>query len=109
MIHYVNGLSDFEEVFNGDIIKYRIDLKKKDVIKAIGIISHNPIVAKKAVETGYIDFLMFSVNVAYDMQPPDEDVEQFCNPENYKNQLINTDKDKRFTSFAKEKMWLPML
>ena len=52
---------------------------------------------------------MFSVNVAYDMQPPDEDVEQFCNPENYKNQLINTDKDKRFTSFSKEKMWLPML
>ena len=42
-----------------------------------------------AVKTGYIDVLMFSVNAAYDMQPPNEDVEQLWNPENYKKQLSN--------------------
>ncbi len=95
MIHYVDGLSDFEEVFDGDFIKYCLELKGKGIIKGIGMSSHNPIAAKKAVETGYIDVLMFSVNAAYDMQPPDEDVEQLWNPENYKNQLINIDKDRQ--------------
>lgn len=95
MIHYVDGLSDFEEVFSGDFIKYCLELKEKGIIKAIGMSSHNPIVAKKAVETGYIDVLMFSVNAAYDMQPPNEDVEELWNPENYKNQLINIDPDRQ--------------
>lgn len=91
MIHYVDGVEDFKEVFDGDIIKYCLELKERGVIKAIGMSSHNPVVAKMAVETGYVDVLMFSVNAAYDMQPPNEDVEQLWNPENYKNQLINID------------------
>ncbi len=95
MIHYIDGVEDFKEVFEGDIIKYCLDLKEKGTIKAIGLSSHNPVVAKMAVETGYIDVLMFSVNAAYDMQPPNEDVEQLWNPENYKNQLINVDPDRQ--------------
>jgi len=95
MIHYVDSLSDFNAIFNGDFIKYCIELKEKGTIRAIGMSSHNPIVAKKAVETGYIDVLMFSVNAAYDMQPPNEDVEQLWNPENYKNQLINIDPERK--------------
>lgn len=94
MIHYIDGVDDFEEVFNGDIIKYCMELKEKGIIKGIGLSSHNPVVAKKAVETGLIDVLMFSVNAAYDMQPPDEDVEQLWNPENYKNSLVNIDPDR---------------
>lgn len=95
MIHYVDGIDDFKEVFEGDIIKYCLELKEKGVIKAIGLSSHNPIVAKKAVEAGFIDVLMFSVNAAYDMQPPNEDVEQLWNPENYKSELINIDPDRQ--------------
>lgn len=95
MIHYVDGIDDFKEVFEGDIIKYCLDLKEKGIIKAIGLSSHNPIVAKRAVETGFVDVLMFSVNAAYDMQPPNEDVEQLWNPENYKNQLINIHPDRQ--------------
>ena len=95
MIHYVDGIDDFNEVFNADIIKYCIELKEKGIIKAIGISSHNPVVAKKAVETGYIDVLMFSVNAAYDMQPPNEDVDELWNPENYKNGLVNIDSDRK--------------
>lgn len=95
MIHYIDGAEDFKEVFEGDIIKYCLDLKEKGIIRAIGLSSHNPIAAKMAVETGFIDVLMFSVNAAYDMQPPNEDVEQLWNPENYKNQLINIDSDRQ--------------
>lgn len=91
MIHYVDGVDDFKKVFEGEIINYCLELKKKGVIKAIGLSSHNPIVARMAVETDYIDVLMFSVNAAYDMQPPSEDVEQLWSPDNYKNQLTNID------------------
>lgn len=95
MIHYIDSGDDFKNIFDGDIIKYCFELKEKGIIKAIGLSSHNPIVAKMAVKTGYIDVLMFSVNAAYDMQPPNEDVEQLWNPENYKKQLINIDPDRR--------------
>ncbi len=89
MIHYVDSVDDFNNVFNGEIIKYCIKLKEKGIIRAIGLSSHNPVVAKNAVETGYIDVLMFSVNPAYDMQPPNENVDELWNPENYKNGLVN--------------------
>ncbi len=95
MIHYIDSIDDFRAVFDGDIIEYCNRLKKSGTIRAVGLSSHNPIVAKKAVETGYIDVLMFSVNAAYDMQPPDEDVEQLWNPENYKNGLININPERK--------------
>lgn len=95
MIHYVDGEKDFEEVFHGDIIEYCRQLKKEGKIRSIGVSSHNPLVAKKAVETGDIDVLMFSVNAAYDMQPPGEDCNALWDPENYKNGLTDMNPDRK--------------
>ena len=50
---------------------------------------------KKAVESGLISVLMFSINPLYDLQPPDEDVEQLWNPEKYSGRLFNMDKDRQ--------------
>lgn len=83
MIHYVDGESDFEEVFHGDVIAYCKELKAEGKIHAIGLSSHNPVIARKAVETGLIDVLMFSVNAAYDMQPPSEDCNALFDPASY--------------------------
>lgn len=91
MIHYVDGESDFEEVFGGDIIEYCKQLKAEGKIHAIGLSSHNPVVAKKAVETGLIDVLMFSVNAAYDMQPPSEDCNALFEPESYQSGFAGMD------------------
>jgi len=85
MIHYVDGEDDFEKVFHGEFIAYCKELKESGKIKCLGMSSHNPAIARRAVETGLIDVLMFSVNAAYDMQPPTEDCEELWNPENYKN------------------------
>ena len=49
MIHYVDGESDFEEVFGGEIIEYCKELKAAGTIRAIGLSSHNPIVARRDV------------------------------------------------------------
>ena len=91
MIHYIDAQSDFDEVFNGEIIKYALSLKKQGIIKYLGISSHNPNIAIKAVKTGLIDVILFSINPCYDMLPPSEDVDDLWNDENYEKPLINID------------------
>lgn len=95
MIHYVDSEKDLDEVLDGDIIEYCKELKASGRIRAIGLSSHNPQVAIKAVESGLIDVLMFSVNAAYDMQPAGEDCNALWDPENYKNGFSGIDPDRK--------------
>lgn len=74
MIHYVDSEEDYCAVFDTEIIEYAKELKAKGIIGCIGLSSHNPNIALKAIETGLIDVLMFSINPAYDMENPDTDV-----------------------------------
>lgn len=74
MIHYVDDEEDFRTVFDGPILEYALELKEAGVIRHIGLSSHNPIIALKAVETGIVDVLMFSINPAYDMESADTDI-----------------------------------
>lgn len=74
MIHYVDEQKDFDGVFGGEILKYAKELKKAGKIRHIGMSTHNPRVAVQAVKSGDIDVIMFSVNPAYDILPPNEDV-----------------------------------
>lgn len=71
MIHYVDSEEDFRTVFEGPVLEYAKELRAKGVIRSIGMSSHNPHIALKAVETGMIDVLMFSINPAYDMETAD--------------------------------------
>lgn len=91
MIHYVDGEEDFKEVFEKGTIAYCRQLKAEGKIHAIGLSSHNPVIAKKAVETGLIDVLMFSVNAAYDMQPPAEDCNALFERESYQEGFDGVD------------------
>ncbi len=74
MIHYVDTEEDFESVFNSPVIDYALDLQKKGIIHHLGMSSHNPLVALKAVETGLLDVLLFSINAAYDLEKPETDI-----------------------------------
>ncbi|GHU93653.1 (4Fe-4S)-binding protein [Spirochaetia bacterium] len=67
MLFFIDSEKDFTETFEGDLLKYAQDLKKQGIIRAIGASSHNPIMARRAVETGALDILMFSINPAFDM------------------------------------------
>jgi predicted aldo/keto reductase-like oxidoreductase len=71
MLFFIDSEKDFSDVFEGDALPYALDLKKKGQIRALGASSHNPAIARKVVETGLIDLLMFSINPAYDMAPED--------------------------------------
>ena len=74
MIHYVDSEEDFQTVFGGEIIEYAKELKEKGIVRYLGMSSHNPHIAKKVVETGLIDVLMFSINPAYDLESPETDI-----------------------------------
>ena len=89
MVHYVDSLKDWQEIENGPLFDYVKGLKENGTIRLVGLSSHNPQAAMAAIESGLIDVLMFSVNPCYDLQPPDEDVEQLWAADKYKDTLIN--------------------
>lgn len=94
MIHYVDSESDFHEVFDGPILQLALRWKEEGKIRHIGLSSHNPTVARLAVETGKIDVLMFSINPCYDLQPASENVDDLWADENYERSLHNIDPER---------------
>ena len=91
MVHYVDSLSDWQRIQEGDVMAYALELKAAGVIGSIGLSSHNPEAALAAVESGLVDVLMFSVNPCYDLQPGNENLELLWAPESYAKPLLNMD------------------
>ena len=69
MLHFSDTPEDLNQLIDNGILDYACELKRKGMIRAVGISSHDPLTAKLAVETGKIDVLMFSLNPAFDILP----------------------------------------
>ena len=95
MIHYCDALSDWEDIEKNGVLAYARQLKQEGRIRHIGLSSHNPDVALRAVERGAIEVLMFSVNPCYDLQPASEDVEALWAARSYAGDLVNMDPDRQ--------------
>lgn len=91
MIHYVDERQDFDAVFGGDLIEYAKELKAAEVIRCIGLSTHNTDIAIAAAKTGLIDVMLFSVNPAYDMIPATDDVNAYFAKESYDRELTGID------------------
>ena len=74
MIHYIDSEEDWEKAMNGEFIEYVLRLRDKGIIKHIGLSTHNPKMGKRAVETGFVEMILFSINPAFDMRPATEDL-----------------------------------
>lgn len=74
ILFFMDSEEAFEKIHSNGIVDYVLDLKKQGVIRAIGASSHNPHIARKVVDLGFIDLLMFSINPAFDMTPAATDV-----------------------------------
>ncbi len=74
VINYVDEPRDLDVIMNGEFIRYVRRLKAEGTIRAVGMSTHNPIIARQIVESGEVDMIMFSVNPAFDMRPPNEDI-----------------------------------
>lgn len=75
MIHYVDTVEDWNKIMDGEFICYVRELREKGAIRHIGLSTHNPVIGQMAVESGFIEMIMFSINPAFDMRPATEDVE----------------------------------
>ena len=75
MIHYIDAQEDWDHCMNSDFIDYVRKLHEAGTIRHIGLSTHNPRIAKQAVETGFVEMLLFSINPAFDMRPASENIE----------------------------------
>lgn len=77
MIHFVDGDAEWEAAMNGPFIQYVKELKASGKIRHIGMSTHNPAMAKRAAESGIVEMILFSVNPAFDLLPPTEDLDDY--------------------------------
>ncbi|GHU65853.1 (4Fe-4S)-binding protein [Spirochaetia bacterium] len=81
MLFFVDTPNDFKTIFEGELLSYVQDLKKKGVIRHIGAGSHNSEIAQRIVKTGVVDLIMFSVNPVFDMAPAEADIYEMLDDE----------------------------
>ena len=78
MIHYVDREDDWELVSHpGPYLDYVKELKAEGKIRHIGLSTHNPVIARKAAESGLAEMILFSVNPAFDLMPPTDEIEDY--------------------------------
>jgi predicted aldo/keto reductase-like oxidoreductase len=74
MFFFVDTPADFSQVFESELLEYGRDLKRRGIVRALGASCHNSATARRIVETGEVDLIMFSVNPAFDMTPAESDI-----------------------------------
>lgn len=90
MIHFIDQEDDWNKAMNGPYIEYVKELKAQGKIKHIGMSTHNPAMAKKAAESGMIEMILFSVNPAFDLLPPTDNLDNYF-AEEYEAELGGID------------------
>jgi len=86
MIHFIDQDSDWDAAMHGPYIEYVRELKASGKIRHIGMSTHNPAMAKKAVESGIVEMLLFSINPAFDLLPPTDNLDNYF-ADNYQEEL----------------------
>jgi len=67
MLHNVDEMADLEEVLYGKFMELAVRLKKAGKARYFGFSSHEASVAQRAVESGLVEVIMFSMNPAFDV------------------------------------------
>mgnify|MGYP003278775763 CR=1 FL=1 len=68
MIHCLDEEKDWSAYQENGVLNYLLEMKKAGVVRRIGLSSHTPELARKILDTGLVEQLMFSINPAYDYQ-----------------------------------------
>jgi predicted aldo/keto reductase-like oxidoreductase len=74
MFFFVDTDKDFSLCFEDKLLRYVLSLKEQGAIRAIGASCHNSEIARRIVETGIVDLVMFSVNPVFDMTPVNSNI-----------------------------------
>ena len=73
-LHCLDQIADFEKMKDTGVLEMLRRLKKQGVVHHIGFSSHTPEVAKRIIEEGDMDLMMFSINPAYDFEQGDDEL-----------------------------------
>ena len=74
MLFFVDAHADIDAMLDNGIVEYARKLKQNGTLRAIGGSAHNPDTARRLVEEGLVDMLLFSINPAFDMMPDTGDI-----------------------------------
>ena len=67
MLHYVDTMEDWQHAQQNGIVDYMLELKKQERFRALGVSSHDPLVAQEMIRSGVFEVLMFSINPIFDL------------------------------------------
>lgn len=65
-IHCLDEVKDWDRYKGNGTLAYLQSLKADGIVRHIGLSTHTPSVAKRILDTGLVDMLMFSINAGYD-------------------------------------------
>ena len=78
MIHYVDKPAEFLALMDDSpFMGYVRELRAAGTIRHVGLSTHNPEVARMAVQSPEIEMILFSVNPAFDMMPATDDLDAY--------------------------------
>ncbi len=84
MLHFVDEPQDCADVFAADgLIEAALRLKERGKCRLLGMSSHFVPASLRAVESGYLDLLMFPVNPLFDRLPGEVQIEAHWHKEPY--------------------------
>jgi len=87
MMHFIDTPKDFEMCFQTPYLDLCQKLKKDGRVRVLGASSHDARTALKIAESGEVDLILFSVNPAFDLLPPDTLLDQL-----FANKTYDTDR-----------------
>jgi predicted aldo/keto reductase-like oxidoreductase len=90
MIHYVDKVEDWEALLAGPYLDYVKELKASGKIRHVGLSTHNPVIGMLAARSGIVEMILFSINPAFDLMPPTDDIDNYF-AEEYEGGLAGID------------------
>jgi predicted aldo/keto reductase-like oxidoreductase len=82
-LQLVDEMDDYEKIVGpGGLLELAKSICKKGQARGIGLSGHDVDTARRAVEDGVIDVLMFPVNMSWDSRPGRSDLFRLCAREN---------------------------
>ena len=76
MIHYIDEMDEWKRCEETGFMDEIQRMKKNGTVRHIGLSTHNPRIASLAVNSGFVEMILFSINPAFDMRPATEDLDE---------------------------------
>ncbi len=92
MLHNIDYEDDLKICLEDGMLDFALELKKKGLVRMIGISTHVPKIGRMAINTGYMDTIMFSLNPLFDLLPADSDIGELIEGKMDKDVAINTER-----------------